>query len=134
MKIILRESQLRKVVNQLINEQLTLPKISSDLEPIEDFLSKNRIQKIMIKGEIPDEIKGPEIPKLPEMSSGEFLDFLSKSKIKAKAFHITDSGYKFPIYPVSYSEGFKGNNFTLSFEPFAPKDFKMVMVRFQKNF
>ncbi len=134
MKVILSESQLKKVINKLLGEQLTLPKVEGDLQPIEDFISKNRIDRIMISGEIPDEIKGQQIPKLPEMSSGEFMDFLSKSKVKAKAFHMTDSGYQFPIYPISYSEGFKGNKFTISFEPFAPKDFKMAMVFFNKSF
>lgn len=135
MKIILKESQLKKVVSKLLSEQLTLPTSKEDLKPIEDFITKNRIEKIMITGEIPDEIKPVEIPELSaQITPSEFLDYLAKAKVKAKAFHITDSGYKFPIYPVSYSEGFNGNKFTISFEPFAPKNLKMMMVSFNKSF
>ena len=135
MKFILKESQLKKVVRQLLSEQLTLPTAKEDLKPIEDFITKNRIEKIMITGEIPEELKPVETPKLStQITPNEFLDYLAKAKVKAKAFHITDSGYKFPIYPVSYSEGFNGNKFTISFEPIAPKGLKMMMVSFNKIF
>jgi len=67
----------------------------------------------MKKGESPDEIKAVEIPKLSgQVTPSEFLNYLAKAKVKAKAFHITDSGYKFPIYPVIYSEGFKDGKFS----------------------